>query len=132
MDDLLEKVLLQAEILELTANPDREAAGTVIEAQLDVGKGPVATVLVTNGTLRVGDHVVCGMYSGRVRAMLDERGKPVQAAGPGHPGADPRSSGRSQAPATSWSSWMPTARPRSRRRASGWSARSGCASRAAA
>src|SRR5690606_31120002 len=72
MDDLLEKVLLQAEVLELKANPNREAQGVVIEAQLDVGKGPVATVLVTNGTLRVGDHVVCGLYSGRVRAMLDE------------------------------------------------------------
>ena len=64
MDELLEKVLLLSDIQELTANPDREAVGTVIEAQLDVGKGPVATVLVTNGTLRVGDHVVCGMYSG--------------------------------------------------------------------
>jgi translation initiation factor IF-2 len=85
MDDLLEKVLLQAEILELTANPDREAVGTVIESQLDVGKGPVATVLVTNGTLRVGDHVVCGLYNGRIRAMLDERGHPVQEAGPAIP-----------------------------------------------
>ena len=78
MDELLEKVLLLSDIQELTANPDREAVGTVIEAQLDVGKGPVATVLVTNGTLRVGDHVVCGMYSGRIRAMLDERNRPVQ------------------------------------------------------
>ncbi len=85
MDDLLEKVLLQAEILELKANPDREAVGTVIEAQLDVGKGPVATVLVTNGTLRVGDHVVVGLYNGRVRAMLDERGRPVAEAGPAIP-----------------------------------------------
>jgi translation initiation factor IF-2 len=85
MDDLLEKVLLQAEILELKANPDREAHGVVIEAQLDVGKGPVATVLVTNGTLRVGDHVVCGLYSGRIRALLDERGNAVQKAGPATP-----------------------------------------------
>ncbi len=85
MDDLLDKVLLQAEVLELKANPDREAVGTVIEAQLDVGKGPVATVLVTNGTLRVGDHVVCGLYHGRVRAMLDERGRPVPEAGPAIP-----------------------------------------------
>jgi translation initiation factor IF-2 len=85
IDDLLDKVLLQAEILEVKANPDREAVGTVIEAQLDVGKGPVATVLVTNGTLRVGDHVVCGHYHGRVRAMLDERGRPVQEAGPAIP-----------------------------------------------
>jgi translation initiation factor IF-2 len=85
VDDLLEKVLLQSEVLELTANPDREAVGTVIEAQLDVGKGPVATVLVTNGTLRVGDNVVCGLYSGRIRAMLDERGNAVSEAGPSIP-----------------------------------------------
>jgi translation initiation factor IF-2 len=85
MDELLEKVLLLSDIQELTANPDREAVGTVIEAQLDIGKGPVATVLVTNGTLRVGDHVVCGMYSGRIRAMLDERNRPVQSAGPAIP-----------------------------------------------
>jgi translation initiation factor IF-2 len=85
MDDLLEKVLLQADLLELKANPDREAVGTVIEAQLDVGKGPVATVLVTNGTLHVGDHVVVGLYNGRIRAMLDERNKPVQKAGPATP-----------------------------------------------
>ncbi|HEX6912422.1 MAG TPA: translation initiation factor IF-2, partial [Longimicrobium sp.] len=85
MDDLLEKVLLLSDIQELRANPDREAVGTVIEAQLDVGKGPVATVLVTNGTLRVGDHVVCGMYAGRIRAMLDERNRPVQSAGPAIP-----------------------------------------------
>ncbi|HET7276114.1 MAG TPA: translation initiation factor IF-2 [Longimicrobiaceae bacterium] len=85
MDDLMEKILLQADILELTANPDREAHGTVIEAQLDVGKGPVATVLVTSGTLRVGEHVVCGQQSGRIRAMLDERGNAVQEAGPSVP-----------------------------------------------
>jgi translation initiation factor IF-2 len=85
IDELLEKVLLQAEILELKANPDRDAVGVVIEAQLDVGKGPVATVLVTNGTLRVGDHVVCGLQHGRVRAMLDERGNAVPEAGPAIP-----------------------------------------------
>jgi translation initiation factor IF-2 len=85
VDDLLEKVLLQADVLEMSANPDREPHGTVIEAQLDVGKGPVATVLITNGTLHVGDHVVCGLYSGRVRAMLDERGRAVQSAGPSIP-----------------------------------------------
>ncbi|HEX6042699.1 translation initiation factor IF-2, partial [Longimicrobium sp.] len=85
MDELLEKVLLLSDIQELRANPDREAVGTVIEAQLDVGKGPVATVLVTNGTLRVGDHVVCGMFAGRIRAMLDERNRPVQQAGPAIP-----------------------------------------------
>ena len=85
MQDLLEKILLQADLLELKANPSRPATGTVIEAQLDVGKGPVATVLVTNGTLRVGDSFVCGLYDGRVRALLDERGKQVSEAGPGIP-----------------------------------------------
>jgi translation initiation factor IF-2 len=85
MDELLEKVLLLSDIQELKANPDREAVGTVIEAQLDVGKGPVATVLVTNGTLHVGDHVVCGMFAGRIRAMLDERNRPVASAGPAIP-----------------------------------------------
>jgi translation initiation factor IF-2 len=83
--DLLDKILLQAEMLDLKANPDRLAQGTVVEAQLDVGKGPVATVLVTNGTLHVGDSFVCGHYDGRVRAMLDERGKAVTNAGPGIP-----------------------------------------------
>ncbi|HEX7050245.1 MAG TPA: translation initiation factor IF-2 [Longimicrobiales bacterium] len=83
--DLLDKILLQAELLELKANANRPAHGTVIEAQLDVGKGPVATVLVTNGTLRVGDSFVCGLYDGRVRALLDERGNHVEAAGPAIP-----------------------------------------------
>jgi len=85
IDDLLEKVLLQAELLELKANPDRQAVGAVIEAQLDVGKGPVATVLVQKGVLRVGDDFICGLYDGRVRAMLDERGNTVAEAGPGIP-----------------------------------------------
>jgi translation initiation factor IF-2 len=85
IEDLLEKVLLQAELLDLKANAERHAQGTVVEAQLDVGKGPVATVLVTNGTLRVGDSFVCGHYDGKVRALLDERGKQVVAAGPGIP-----------------------------------------------
>ncbi|MDG2281479.1 MAG: translation initiation factor IF-2, partial [Longimicrobiales bacterium] len=85
IDELLDKVLLQAEMLELTANPDREAQGTVIEAQLDPGKGPVATVLIQKGTLRVGDPFVCGLYDGRVRSMLDERGHAVAEAGPAVP-----------------------------------------------
>jgi len=85
VDDLLEKVLLQAELLEMKANPDREAHGTVVEAQLDVGKGPVATVLITNGTLHVGDSFLCGHHDGRVRALLDERGRIVASAGPGVP-----------------------------------------------
>ncbi len=82
---LLDQILLQAEILDLKANPDRRATGAVVEAQLDAGKGPVATVLVSNGTLRVGDDFICGMYSGRVRALLDERSKPVKEAGPAIP-----------------------------------------------
>jgi translation initiation factor IF-2 len=85
IDELLEKVLLQAELLELQANPDRDAQGIVIEAELDVGKGPVTTVLVTTGTLQVGDDVVCGLHSGRVRALLDERGNHVEAVGPAMP-----------------------------------------------
>jgi translation initiation factor IF-2 len=85
VEDLLEKVLLQAEMLELSANPDRDATGAVIEAQLDVGKGPVVTVLVQAGTLKVGDSFICGLFDGRVRAMLDERGKAVELAGPGIP-----------------------------------------------
>jgi translation initiation factor IF-2 len=85
IDDLLDKVLLQAELLELKANPDRKAQGTVIEAELDVGKGPVVSVLVQKGTLRVGDDFLCGMYDGRIRAMLDERGRNVEEAGPGTP-----------------------------------------------
>ena len=83
--ELLDQILLQADLLELRANSDRRATGAVIEAQLDPGKGPVATVLVQNGTLRVGNDFICGMYSGRVRALLDERGKPVKSAGPAIP-----------------------------------------------
>ncbi len=83
--ELLDQILLQAEILDLKANPNRRAAGTVIEASLDAGKGPVATVLVQNGTLRVGDDFICGMYSGRVRNLFDERGKAVKLASPAIP-----------------------------------------------
>jgi translation initiation factor IF-2 len=85
IDKLLEQILLQAEILDLRANPNRSAQGAVVEAQLDPGKGPVATVLVSNGTLHVGDDFICGMYSGRVRALLDERGRAVKDAGPAIP-----------------------------------------------
>ena len=85
IDKLLEQILLQAEILDLKANPNRSATGAVIEAQLDPGKGAVATLLVSNGTLKVGDDFICGMYSGRVRALLDERGKSVKQAGPAIP-----------------------------------------------
>ncbi len=85
MDDLLEKILLQSELLDLKANPFREAIGAVVEAELDIGKGPVATILVQNGTLRVGDSYVAGLHSGRVRALLDERGNHVDEVGPGSP-----------------------------------------------
>ncbi|HSM17019.1 MAG TPA: translation initiation factor IF-2, partial [Gemmatimonadales bacterium] len=85
VDQLLEKILLQAELLELKANPNRPASGTVLEATLDPGKGPVATILVQRGTLKVGDDFICGSFSGRVRALLDERGNPVTEAGPSIP-----------------------------------------------
>ena len=85
IDALLDSILLQAEILDLTANPDGRAEGTVVEAQLDPGKGPVATVLVRSGTLKIGDDFICGLFSGRVRALFDERGKTVKAAGPAIP-----------------------------------------------
>jgi translation initiation factor IF-2 len=85
VNDLLDQILLQADILELKANPNRRAMGSVVEAQLDQGKGPVATVLVQNGTLKVGDDYICGIHSGRVRALLDERGKQVKSAGPAIP-----------------------------------------------
>lgn len=83
--DLLESVLLIAEVKELKANPNRRAKGLVIEAKLDRGRGPVATVLVQNGTLHDGDTVICGTAVGRVRAMTDERGKLVKVAGPSVP-----------------------------------------------
>ncbi|MGI6174897.1 MAG: translation initiation factor IF-2 [Christensenellales bacterium] len=82
---LLEMVLLLAEMQELKANPNRHAKGTIIETQLDKGRGPVATVLVQNGTLRVGDTVVAGMTYGRVRALMNDRGERVQQAGPSEP-----------------------------------------------
>jgi translation initiation factor IF-2 len=85
VDELLEKVLLQAELLDLKANAGGPAHGTVLEATLDPGKGPLATVLVQRGTLRPGDNFICGKFSGRVRAMSDERGKPVKAVGPSMP-----------------------------------------------
>jgi translation initiation factor IF-2 len=85
ISELLDQILLQAEILDLKANPNRRATGTVVEASLDPGKGAVATVLVQNGTLKVGDDFICGMYSGRVRNLFDERGKAVKQAGPAIP-----------------------------------------------
>ncbi|MCS6999264.1 MAG: translation initiation factor IF-2 [Bacteroidota bacterium] len=85
VDLLLEKILLEAELLELKANPNRPAIGTVIEAHVDKGRGNVATILVQNGTLRKGDTFVCGQYFGRVRAMYDERGNRVDEAPPSTP-----------------------------------------------
>ena len=80
--DLLEMILLQAEVLELKANPDRLAMGTVIEARLDKAKGPVATLLVSNGTLKTGQSIVAGTTSGKIRVMTDFKGKPIRKAGP--------------------------------------------------
>jgi translation initiation factor IF-2 len=85
LDKLLEAIALQAELLDLVADPDRGAEGTVIEARLDRGRGPVATVLVQRGTLRVGALVVAGSYWGRVRALIDDKGETLEAAGPSTP-----------------------------------------------
>lgn len=85
VDELLEKVLLEAEVLELTANPDKNALGTVVEAQLDKGRGYVSTILVQAGTLKIGDYLLAGKHSGKVRAMFDERGNKVKIAGPSTP-----------------------------------------------
>lgn len=82
IDSLLESLLLVAEMKELLANPAREARGVIIEAQLDKGKGPVATVLVQNGTLHTGDNIISGTVTGRVRAMIDDKGRTVKEAGP--------------------------------------------------
>jgi translation initiation factor IF-2 len=85
IEQLLEKILLEAEILDLKANPNRPARGVVIEAELDKGKGITATVLVQKGSLRIGDSFICGIWSGRVRAMFDERGRRVEVARPSQP-----------------------------------------------
>ena len=85
LDELLEMVLLQADVLDLKANPNKAAKGTIIEAQLDKGRGPVATVLVQNGTLKIGDPIVAGIAYGRVRAMMNDRGENVKTAGPSCP-----------------------------------------------
>ena len=85
LDKLLEKVLLEAEMLELKANPNRKASGAVIESMLDKGRGYVATIMVQNGTLRVGDVLLSGTYTGRVKAMFDENGQKVTEAGPSTP-----------------------------------------------
>lgn len=85
LPELLEMVLLQVDVMDLKANPDKEARGTIVEAKLDRGRGPVATVLVQEGTLKVGDYFVAGVHSGRVRAMQNDRGDKVLAAGPSMP-----------------------------------------------
>lgn len=82
VEDLLETILIQADVLELQANPNRRANGAVIESQLEQGLGPTATFLVQGGTLKVGDVVLCGEHYGKVRTLIDERGKPVKSAGP--------------------------------------------------
>lgn len=85
LDGLLEMILLQADLMELTANPNKLAKGTIVEGKLDKGRGPVATVLVQEGTLRTGDYCVVGVHSGRVRAMQNDRGEKVTEAGPSMP-----------------------------------------------
>jgi translation initiation factor IF-2 len=85
VDELLEMIALQAELMELKANPDKKARGVVLEAKLDKKRGPVATFLVQSGTLKVGDAVVAGLYAGKIRAMFDDKGNPVKEAGPSIP-----------------------------------------------
>ena len=85
IDDLLELLALQAEVMELKANPNKPARGHIVEAKLDKGRGPVATVLIQEGTLKLSDVFVCGVFSGRVRAMLDDQGKNISQAGPSVP-----------------------------------------------
>lgn len=85
IDELLEMILLQAEVLELQANPDKHARGYVVESKLDSGRGPVATILIQEGTLRAGAPIVCGVHHGKIRAMLNDIGQQVDAAGPSEP-----------------------------------------------
>jgi translation initiation factor IF-2 len=85
IDDLLEMILLQSEVMELKANPNKHARGHVVEAKIDSGRGAVATVLIQEGTLHKGDPIVCGVHSGKVRALINDRNKPVKSAGPSIP-----------------------------------------------
>ena len=85
INDLLEMILLQADVLELKANPKAEVAGVVIESQVDVGRGPLSTVIVQKGTLRTGDAIVCGSHWAKVRAMFDDQGNPIKEAPPSMP-----------------------------------------------
>jgi translation initiation factor IF-2 len=82
IDGLLERILLESEMLELKANPNKPASGFVVEAQMEAGMGPTASVLVKSGTLKVGDNVICGKYWGRIKALISDQGKKVRAAGP--------------------------------------------------
>ncbi len=85
VDSLLEKVLLEAEIMDLKANPDKSSSGSVLEAYLDKGRGYVSTMLVQNGSLKIGDYVLAGKTSGKVKAMFDETGKTIKIATPSTP-----------------------------------------------
>ncbi|KXK33081.1 MAG: Translation initiation factor IF-2 [Candidatus Hinthialibacteria bacterium OLB16] len=85
IDSLVDLIHLQAELLELKANPDKHAKGTIIEARLEQGRGPVATVLIQEGTLHVGDPIVAGVFSGKVRALMNEHGSAIKEATPGVP-----------------------------------------------
>jgi len=85
VEELLEKVLLEAEMLDLKANPNRRATGSIIESSLDKGRGYVSTVLVSNGTLKVGDNIIAGTHWGRIKAMFNERNQRIQSAGPSEP-----------------------------------------------
>ncbi|HAP71292.1 MAG TPA: translation initiation factor IF-2, partial [Cryomorphaceae bacterium] len=85
VEELLDKVLLEAEMLDLQANPDKNASGTVVEASLDKGRGYMCTALIQSGTMKVGDYILAGQYSGKVKAMLDERGNRIKVAGPSAP-----------------------------------------------
>src|SRR5256885_5187163 len=85
IDQLLEMMSLQAEVMELKASPTARPRGTVIEAQVEAGRGPTATVIVQMGTLKVGDPFICGDYSGKVKSLLDDRGEPIKEAGPSMP-----------------------------------------------
>src|SRR5205823_2954113 len=85
IDQLLEMMTLQAEVMELKASPTARPRGTVIEAQVDAGRGPTATVIVQMGTLKVGEPFICGDYWGKVKSLIDDRGQPVKGAGPSMP-----------------------------------------------
>src|SRR5205807_7553129 len=85
IDHLLEMMTLQAEVMELKASPTARPRGTVIEAQVEAGRGPTATVIVQMGTLKVGDPFICGDYSGKVKSLLNDRGQPIKEAGPSTP-----------------------------------------------